>query len=266
MLLELGQAAEAAGWDGFFVWDHIAYRRPGGPVVDPWVVLGAVAATTERVRLAALITPLARRRPWKVARETATLDRLSGGRLIFGAGLGSSGEREFAPFGEDPDPRHRAALLDEGLELLTRFWAGGPVDHEGPNHSVHSHEFQPTPLQRPRIPVWIAGKWPAKPGFRRAARWDGVFPIHADVGPGEMMTPGQLAEIVQFTLSQRTAGGEFDVALEVQSAGEDPAADFAATEPYREAGLTWWIEALHWERAPLAQMRARVEAGPPREA
>jgi alkanesulfonate monooxygenase SsuD/methylene tetrahydromethanopterin reductase-like flavin-dependent oxidoreductase (luciferase family) len=237
------------------------------PVADPWIVLAAVAARTHRIRLGAMVTPLARRRPWKVARETASLDRLSGGRLIFGAGLGSStsAEHELAAFGENPDPIHRAGLLDEGLELLSAFWAGEPFDHQGPNHTVRGAAFQPTPLQRPRIPVWIAGKWPAKPGFRRAARWDGVFPIHRDVGPGEMMTPDQLAEIVEFTSAQRTADGPFDVALECASAGADPAADLAATEPYREAGLTWWIERMHPARGPLAEMRARLEAGPPGE-
>jgi alkanesulfonate monooxygenase SsuD/methylene tetrahydromethanopterin reductase-like flavin-dependent oxidoreductase (luciferase family) len=246
------------------VWDHLVQNPPEAPVADPWIVLAAVAATTQRIKLAAMVTPLARRRPWKVARETVSLDRLSGGRLIFGAGLGSSGEREFGAFGEDPDAKHRAALLDEGLEVLAGLWTGEPVDHDGANLTVHSAGFQPTSPQRPRIPVWVAGRWPAKPGFRRAARWDGVFPTHRDVGFGETMPAAELAEIVEYTLAHRDADGPFDVAIEAQTEGADPGADLAATEPYREAGLTWWIEALHPVRGPLAEMRARIEAGPPR--
>jgi hypothetical protein len=223
-----------------------------------------VAASTEGVRIGALVTPLARRRPWKVARETASLDRLSGGRLVFGAGLGASGEREFGAFGEDPDARRRAALLDEGLEVLTRLWSGEPVEHRGANFSIDAPEFQPTPVQRPRIPVWIAGRWPAKPGFRRAARWDGVFPTHRDVAGGQKMSARQLGEIVEFTLGLRQSSEPFDVAIEAQSEGSDPAADMAAIEPYADAGLTWWIEALHPARGPLDEMRARIAAGPPR--
>ena len=234
-------------------------------MADPCIVLGALATTTDRIRLGALITPLARRRPWKVARETASLDRLSGGRLIFGAGLGATSTPEFSAFGEESDLRRRASMLDDGLELLTEFWSGELVEHEGPEYEVHGVAFQPTPLQRPRIPVWIGAKWPAKPGFRRAARWDGVFPIHRDVGPGEMMTPQQLGEIVEFTRAHREVDGPFDVALESASEGADPAADLAATEPYREAGLTWWIERMHPARGPVAEMRARLEAGPPRD-
>lgn len=232
-------------------------------VADPWIALAAVAATTSRVRLGAMVTPIARRRPWKVARETASLDRLSGGRLIFGAGLGSSGEREFAAFGEDPDPVRRAARLDEGLELLEAFWAGEPFDHAGAAYTVRGAEFRPTPVQRPRIPVWIAGRWPAKPGFRRAARWDGVFPTHREVGPGGTMSPEQLAEIVAFTLARRTSQAPFDVAIEAASDGVDPAFDRSLAERYREAGLTWWIERMHPARGPLGEMRARIEAGPP---
>ncbi len=264
MLVELGRAAEAAGWDGYFVWDHLVHRPPETPVADPWIALAAVAAATERIRIGAMVTPLARRRPWKVARETASLDRLSGGRLIFGAGLGSSGEREFAPFGEDPDPVHRAARLDDGLDVVAALWSGEPVDHDGPEFTVHSAEFLPTPVQRPRIPIWIAGGWPAKPGFRRAARWDGVFPIHRDVPAGETMSPAQLAEVVGYTTAHRAADGPFDVAIEAQTEGSDPAADLALTARYRAVGLTWWVEALHPARGPLAEMRARLDAGPPR--
>ncbi len=265
LIAELGRAAEAAGWDGFFVWDHIAYHEAETPVADPWVALAALAATTTRIRLGVMVCALARRRPWKVARETASLDRLSGGRLVFGAGLGSAGEREFADFGEDPDPRHRAELLDEGLEVLAGLWSGRPFDHRGRHFTISGARFQPTPVQRPRIPVWIAGRWPARRPFRRAARWDGVFPTHRDIGHEATMRPEQLAEIVEYTRSFRDPEAPFDVVIEGQTPGDDPERDREALEPYCLGGLTWWIEKVGWFRGPLEAMRARIDAGPPAE-
>ena len=162
VLAGLAARAEDQGWDGFFVWDHINYRAPVRAVADPWVALAAVACATSRVRIGALVTPLSRRRVHKVARETATLDLLSSGRLIFGAGLGSARNNELEPYGEVVDPRERANLLDRGLDALTRYWAG---------------DFEPLPLQRPRPPVWVAGEWPNRRPVRRALRWDGLFTI-----------------------------------------------------------------------------------------
>lgn len=264
LLVELGRRAEAVGWDGFFVWDHIAYREPETPVVDPWVVIAALAATTVRIRLGIMVCALARRRPWKVARETASLDLLSDGRLVFGAGLGSLGEQEFEAFSEDPDPRVRAARLDEGLEVLAGLWSGEPFDHRGDHYTVRDASFRPTPVQRPRIPIWIAGRWPARRPFRRAARWDGVFPTHRDVGQNETMSPRQLGEIVAYATGERRATTPFDVIIEGQTRGRDPARDLATVDAYRDAGLTWWIEKLGWFRGPVGEMRARIDAGPPR--
>jgi alkanesulfonate monooxygenase SsuD/methylene tetrahydromethanopterin reductase-like flavin-dependent oxidoreductase (luciferase family) len=265
VIADLGLRAERAGWAGFFVWDHVAYREPDAPVADPWVAVSAVAAGTQRVRLGVLVCPLARRRPWKVARETASLDLLSQGRLVFGAGLGSAAEEEFAAFGEDPDARARAARLDEGLELLVELWSGETVDHHGAHYTARTDGFRPVPIQRPRIPVWIAGRWPAKPPFRRAARWDGVFPTHRDIGHAETMSPAQLEEIVSYTRAQRDGSAPpLDVIVEGQSDGGDPARELERLGAYREAGLTWWIEKLGWYRGSLEEMRARVDAGPPR--
>jgi alkanesulfonate monooxygenase SsuD/methylene tetrahydromethanopterin reductase-like flavin-dependent oxidoreductase (luciferase family) len=146
VLADLAARAEAAGWDGFFLWDHVDYRDPVTALADPWVCMAAIACTTERMRIGPLVTPPARRRIHKLARETVTLDRLSGGRLIFGAGLGSDNSGEFSKFGEEADAKERARLLDEGLEQLVAFWDG---------------EFQPRPAQKPRIPVWLAASWPS---------------------------------------------------------------------------------------------------------
>src|SRR5215470_15352683 len=177
-LAELAQDAEQAGWDGFFIWDHIA--RPGSPdTVDPWVALAAIAMRTERVRIGALVTPLPRRRPWKVARETVSVDHLCGGRLVFGVGTGSSGggRVEWEAFAEELNQRARGAMLDEGLAVLVGLWSGQPFNYAGQHYRVTDSQFRPLPLQAPRIPVWVAGYWPHRPPFRRAARWDGVFPL-----------------------------------------------------------------------------------------
>src|SRR6478752_1014577 len=174
-LAELAKRAEAAGWDGFFLWDHVAYRAPVTALADPWVCMAAIAMQTERIVTGPLVTPLARRRIHKLARETVTLDRLSGGRLIFGAGLGGDNSGEFSRFGEEPDAKARAKLLDDGLAQLELYWSG---------------EFEPRPVQQPRIPVWLAARWPNRKPVRRALEWDGLFPIDL---PG----PDELAELTQ---------------------------------------------------------------------
>src|SRR3954452_10056652 len=162
VVARLAARAEERGWDGFFVWDHIRYSPPASAVADPWVTLAAIAGATQRLKIGPLVTPLARRRVQKVARETVTLDRLSRGRLVFGAGLGGDRHGEFEPFADASDPRERARLLDSGLEQLIRYWDG---------------EFEPPPVQQPRIPIWIAGRYPNRRPLRRAAHWDGFFPI-----------------------------------------------------------------------------------------
>lgn len=259
LLAELARQAEDAGWDGVFLWDHVVYREPGWPAADPWVTAGAIAATTKRVRLGVLVTPLARRRPWKVARETASLDVLSEGRLVVGAGLGARGDAEFAAFGDEADPRVRAERLDEGLDILTGLWSGEPFSYEGRHHRIEETIFLPRPVQRPRPPVWIAGKWPRRPAFRRAARYDGMFPVFEEVGDAEMPPPARLAEAVRYTREHRQTDDPFDVVIEGQSEGPDP----ERVAAYEAVGLTWWIEKLGWFRGPVDATRKRIERGPP---
>ena len=210
LLAELAARAEARGWDGFFVWDHVVYREPVRAILDPWVALSAIAVATERVRIGPLVTPLARRRPHKLARETATLDLLSGGRLVLGAGLGGDAYGEFSRFGDPGDPRERARALDAGLHALTGYW----------------ETFEPRPVQRPRIPVWLAGRWPNRRPVRRAARWDGLFPIDL---PG----PDALAELAAECAAQRTDDGLFDIIVT-----NPPGTDLA---PWEAAGATWCL-------------------------
>jgi len=267
LLVDLAVEAEAAGWDGVFVWDHVAREEdPSVPATDPWIAVAGMAARTQRVRLGIMVTPLARRRPWKVAREAVALDALCGGRFTLGVGLGGGAQAEFAAFGEDPDPRVRADRLDEGLAILDGLWSGEPFSFEGEHHRVSGAQFLPRAVQEPRVPIWVAGRWPNRRPFRRAARWDGVFPLFAGVESGEMPMPELLAEAVRYTREHRPddAAGPFDVALECVSAGEDRGADAALAQDYARAGLTWWIEALAWFRGPLDVVRERVRRGPPR--
>jgi alkanesulfonate monooxygenase SsuD/methylene tetrahydromethanopterin reductase-like flavin-dependent oxidoreductase (luciferase family) len=231
VLADLAAAADERGWDGFFVWDHVAYRAPVRAVADPWVALAAVACATSRLRIGPLVTPLSRRRVHKLARETVTLDLLSSGRLTFGVGLGSAQNNELEPFGEVVDPRERAQLLDQGLDDLIRYWAG---------------EFEPVPEQKPRIPVWVAANWPHRRPIRRASRWDGVFPIGL---PG----PEALAELVGEIGQARPASDPFDVVVNV-TPDEDP-------DPWVRAGATWTL--TDFGRQPTrAQVRAVIDAGP----
>ncbi len=231
VLAELAAAAEQRGWDGFFVWDHITYRAPVRAVADPWVALAAVACATSRLRLGPLVTPLSRRRVHKLARETVTLDLLSSGRLTLGVGLGSPRNGEFEPFGEVSDPRERARLLDQGLENLTSYWGG---------------EFEPVPVQRPRIPIWVAGEWPHRRPVRRALRWDGLFPTGL---PG----PEALAELAGEIRAARPGGGPFDLVVNI-APGEDPG-------PWAQAGATWVVTDFGI-RPTLAQVRDVIDAGP----
>lgn len=261
-LVTLAVEAEAAGWDGFFLWDHLLRRPPWGPLADPWIVLAAVAVSTERLVIGPMITPVPRRRPSKLARETVSLDHLAGGRTVFGVGLGAP-DGEFSRFGEDPDARVRAAKLDEGLEVLAGLWSGEPFSHAGEHYAIDDVTFLPRPLQQPRIPVWVGGRWPAKPPMRRAARWDGIVPTHVDVAHGEMMTPEQLAEVMAYVDDHRPdPTAPFDVAIQGISPSEDPARAADLVAGYDR--LTWWVESLDRPAGSYDAMRERVNHGPPR--
>ncbi|MBJ8340783.1 LLM class flavin-dependent oxidoreductase [Antrihabitans sp. YC3-6] len=249
VVARLAADAEEAGWDGVFVWDHVRWRAPVQQVADPWITLTAIATATERIRFGPMVTPLARRRPTKVARETATLDLLSGGRLTLGVGLGSDrfGE-EWSATGEELDDRRRGQMLDESLEILGGAWSGEPVHHRGQHYTVDGITFLPRPVQRPGVPVWAAG-FPgnAKP-MRRAARHDGFFPVNLE-------HQDQLAEIVA-TITDLRQGQttDFDIVIGL-GADIDPA-------PYVEAGATWWLTDFDPESVSLDRVRGVLRDGP----
>jgi alkanesulfonate monooxygenase SsuD/methylene tetrahydromethanopterin reductase-like flavin-dependent oxidoreductase (luciferase family) len=260
----LAADAEAAGWDGFFVWDHLTFVKAWKlRIADPWLLLAGVALATERLRLGPMVTPLGRRRPWKVARETVTLDRLSGGRLVLGVGLGSPAEDEYGSFGEPTDPVVRAELLDEGLEVLTRLWSGETVSFRGRHYRVDQVAFQPTPVQRPRIPIWVAGVWPRRRPLRRAARFDGSFPLKVDPdGEQVPLDDGDLRALLAVVGGYRESDAPFDVVLG-GTTPDDPAAARAVIEPLTEAGMTWWQETADPRQQDLDAFRRRIRQGPP---
>jgi alkanesulfonate monooxygenase SsuD/methylene tetrahydromethanopterin reductase-like flavin-dependent oxidoreductase (luciferase family) len=257
VLAELAAEAEAAGWDGFFVWDVI--EGDGKPAVDPWITLAAVALNTSRMRLGTMVTPLARHRPWLVARQLANLDQLSGGRMVMTAGLGYRVE-EFTRFGEVGEAAVRAERLDEGLAVVNGLWTGDSFSFDGRYYQVKEATLNPKPVQRPRVPIWLAGGWPRRRPFRRAARWDGVVIMSANKETKQWMTTAEVAECVAFIQEQRgEAAGDFDVVMSGEMADEaqeakEKVAGLAA------AGVTWWVEeGLGWS---LAKFRERIRNGP----
>lgn len=262
-LLDLARRAEAAGWEGFFLWDHIHAGDWAGPVIDPWVALGAVAQATEQITLGTMITPLPRRRPTTLARQTVTLDHLSRGRLVLGVGIGWPRDLDFANLGDSGDDRVRAAQLDEGLEVLTGLWSGERFSHHGEHYRLTDTRFVPRPIQQPRIPIWVGSTWPSRRPFRRAARWDGVVPLVADPAADfRPPTPAELREIVSYTMEHRSSPRPFEIALgESLSGYREPASEVVG--PYIEAGATWWLEAIGWPVRPYEFWPEYVSAGPP---
>jgi alkanesulfonate monooxygenase SsuD/methylene tetrahydromethanopterin reductase-like flavin-dependent oxidoreductase (luciferase family) len=255
-LTELAKDAEDNGWDGFFLWDHL--NEPPQPMLDPWVALAAIACATRRIRIGTMVTPVARRRPWKLARETVSLDHLSGGRLVLGVGLGGMPHEEHERFGEDPDDRVRARRLDEGLDILAGLWSGEPFTYQGEEYQVDNALFQPRPLQQPRIPVWVAGYWPHRRPFRRAARWDGIVPVSAPSAPGGMpglLQPEQMQEVLDYTLAHRETSTPLEVAMSAYMP-PDPVKARDMARSFASAGATWLLE---WQLEPDALSR-RIRA------
>ncbi len=260
---DLAREAEDAGWDGCFVWDHI---QAGWleTVADPWITLTAIALATRRIRVGTLVTPLYRRHPWKLARETVTLDHLSRGRMVLGVGLGSDLFGEISAFGGPLDDRVRAQMLDEGLAVLTGLWSGEPFSFSGAHFKINDTCFIPAPVQLPRIPIWVAGTWPSRPPFRRAARYDGVIPVTGDIRSS--LSAAQFGELISYISQHRDvdAQGLYDVVYSAATPGASGDQDREIIAPYAAAGATWWLESmLPWQRSPQ-QARDRIRRGPPR--
>ena len=253
---DLAAEAETAGWDGVFTWDGIAVGLLD--TYDPWVVMAAMAMRTERVRLGAIVTPPSRRRPWKLARETMTLDRLSDGRLVVPVGLGALDDAAFGNVGEPTEARIRAELLDEALEILEGLWTGRPFGYAGRHYRFDPMTFAPTPIQTPRIPIWVVGAWPNERSMRRVLRYDGIIT--------QTDRPDEVRAIAGYVGRERApkagSGAPFDIVVQGRT---DPDREDAAmvVRPFAEAGATWWIDA-DWGRPTVASVRHRIAAGPPR--
>ncbi len=266
VIADLAVEAEEAGWDGVFVWDCINVRNKSAH--DPWMILAAIAARTQHVRLGTMITPLSRRRPWKVARETVTLDHLSNGRFILPVGLGEISDGGFSNVGEELDRKKRAQMLDESLDILNGLWSGEPFSYNGEHYHIAEMTFLPKPLQSPRIPIWVVGAWQRKKSMQRALRYDGILPakMNAD-GSFSDMTPDDLRAMKTYIDEQRALTTPFDVVIEGETPGDNAEKAASILQPLADAGMTWWLEAV-W-KTPETEggaegMRRRIEQGPPR--
>lgn len=265
LLVSLARDAEDAGWDGFFLWDHQLFCEFDlNDHVDPWIALTAVAAATDRILLGPLVTPLPRRQPWELARQTVSLQNFSGGRLVLGVGLGEPTEWDFRYFGLETDPVLRGEKLDEGLTILAGLWSGQQFSFDGKHYSLEPMTFLPAPVSP--IPIWVGGSWPNRRPFRRAARFDGVLPMLS----GEL-TEESLRPVVDFVTAHREHSL---AAVDVIVSGASEPDGTGIPSGIRELA-TWWLEDISplrfgWDWPQLAEvwdvsaLRARIVAGPPR--
>jgi len=268
VMAALAKDAENAGWDGFFIWDHVA-RPIIYDLVDPWIALTAVALATETIKFGTMVTPLPRRRPQILARETASLDVLSDGRLILGVGPGSGRPQEWANFNDETDLKIRAKMTDEALDVLTGLWSGEPFDFEGDYYSVSDSQFLPRPVSQPRIPIWIGGYYPHKPPMRRAAKWDGMFML-IDETEDKFKA---LKESLEYIQQHRDSDAPFDMIYLDQTPDGTPS-DALQESAHKagDAGATWWIVNIdprrygfEWDAEwDFERMRQTILEGPPR--
>jgi alkanesulfonate monooxygenase SsuD/methylene tetrahydromethanopterin reductase-like flavin-dependent oxidoreductase (luciferase family) len=260
-LVELAERAEAAGWDGIFPEDYVLYQGdPTMPTAPTWPVLAAIAVRTTRLVLGVEVTPIARRRPWNLAREVAAVDQLSESRAVLGVGLGDVGEfvvadASFTHFGEELDSRRRAEQLDEGLEIVAGLWTGEPYSFRGKHYTVDEVTFLPRPVQEPRPPVWIGGGYPHRRPIERALRWDGACLYNAAHG---LLPPEAVAD-----LRARAGDRPWTIAVGGSGRREDWDAERQHIAAVRDAGADWWIEWV--EPAARDEMRHAVDRGPLRD-
>ena len=266
-LVELASEAEHAGWDGVFVADALSIETPkfrAFPWFDPWVALAGMAAHTKQVKLGTFITPPSRRRPWKLAREVATLDHLSNGRAILAVGLGAAeDDGGFYKVGEAMDLKVRGQMLDESLAIIAGLWTGEPFSHEGEHYRVQQMTMLPPPVQRPRVPVWVVGVWSKEKSLARALRWDGIIPQKYRPAPTEMALSSDEVLAVKKCVDRRR---DSTAPFEIITGGSTPAKSrkraLEIVRPFIEAGATWWMEHV-W--SDQKKVRARIQQGPPRE-
>jgi len=250
--VKLAKSAEECGWEGFFLWDHVFLPwAPEQDVLDPWVILSAIATQTNKLTLGTTVTPLARRRPMVIAREAITLDRLSNGKFILGVGLG--GTEELKAIGDEENPKIRGEMLDESLEILKGLWSGKPFTFDGQHYKIKEPvQFKPAG----NIKIWVGGNWPNKKPFRRAAKYDGIFPLKAGG-----VDPQDYKEILSYIGKYRESMESFDLVKSILTI-KDKEHD-AYIHEFIDMGLDWLLEAFWPERCSLKEIQKRIEQGPP---
>lgn len=271
-LAEATREAEAAGWDAFFIWDHMFFDPTFHPIADPWVALAACAMTTERIRLGTMVTPIARRRPWKLARETVSLDQMSNGRLTLGVGLGDPVQWDYGFFHEEQDAKVRAGKLDEGLDILRGLWTGEFFSYSGQHFQIEKMRFLPRPAQA-HLPIWVGGNWDKHAPQRRAAKQDGYFPLKWGLDP---LNAAEWKVIMDYVNQHRTdPNAPFDWVHGGITPGDNPAEVARILQPLMDVGVNWWIESVDawrfgwkWENDLTPEttrlMQTRIRQGPPK--
>ena len=255
--VNLAIIAEENGWDGFFLWDHIYLSSDDKqPFLDPWITLTAIACNTITMKLGTMVTPLPRRRPWKVAKEIITLDHLSKGRVILGVGLGV--DPDFNEFGENSDPIIRGQKLDESLEIIKGLWSSESFSYQGKHFKIKEMQLYPKPFQD-KIPIWIAGTWSNKKPFRRAARYDGVFPLR--VGFEEPLYPNDYEDILNYMKQFRKSFDSYDVVKTIVTTGIEKEDEWIFD--FLDIGVTWFLESIWPERDSLENIKKIIARGPP---
>jgi hypothetical protein len=262
-MAELGTLAEQSGWDGLFVEDYLVFAgKLGTPTYDPWVVLAAIAMTTDHIRLGTMVTPLPRRRPWKVAAEAVTLDHLSGGRFILGVGLGGSADVNFSATGEPSDNRVLAERLDEGLEIIDRLWTGEPVTYSGRQYQLEGMQLRPRPVQQPRIPIWVGGDLTRAGVRKRLARWDGSCAFSSARSCPSEMNADDVRDTISMVEQERSTRCGYAICLGGSERRSNTDDERAHIRSVAEAGATWWVEWV--SPGEIETARQAVSRGPVR--
>jgi len=257
LITELALEAEKSGWDGFFLWDHIIYKEEGFPdIVDPFIALTSVAENTEKIQIGTTVTPLPRRRPWKLARETVTLDILSEGRLILGVGLG--GPSELSIMNEETNLRTMAKMADEQIEILRGLWSGEDFSYSGRYYSIDKVQFRPRPVQKPGIKIWGAGTWPKKGPFRRAAKLDGVVPLSEDYR--NPLTPDNYRDMIEY-MEKHGLRQPYDV-VEISFDATKSDDKQRSILDFQDAGVNWWLELVSDWNGSYETIKAIIMQGP----
>ncbi len=257
VVVDLITEAEEAGWDGFFLWDHL-FPEDSTSIVDPFVTLAAAAVKTERILFGTTVTPVPRRRPWKLASECVTLDHLSNGRAVLGIGLG--GPEELGLMNEETNPKIHAKMAAEQIEILNGLWSGEEFSFEGEHYKLDKVKMSLKPVQQPRIKLWGAGTWPKKGPFRRASRLDGVIPLR---GLGRPLSLEELKQITEYLKLQGELPDSYDIVRIYWNMGEDIQTEYDKFNEFREIGVTWWLQTVTDWTGDTEAIREVIRKGPP---